>query len=487
MTAYQPLGHRLMKNFLITICLVAVFVEISGLLWSGPSEKPSETFQHLSQPPEVQLESPLQNGYFLLLGMAAEASADPIQSGYEIWLEAEAHKGHRHFDLEKYRRGALRVSGDPATILPEWSSPDPVAALVQADSSLQRTLERHATLVKRYERWLGMAFEDWGYGHPGSPRATELLVAHRLYIAGGLAQQTKLGLQRLFQDTTAWRRVLVEAKTLPMKLIALAMVDDNVGLMSRALAAPAPEKSLLAVARLMGHALSAEESTLRWPIQNEFTLGLAHRRDRLSNDRNLFLEDAAQTRKTIAVLAGLSESALDQVSHPPAKTLLGMSVESQRTWEAYATYYEAVIKASETTHAPLPHWADMNRASQTLIESALSATDFEPSWEPMTQRILEADARVRLVGLQLLVRQFAPNDRIGERISLAGPEYFDPFSGLPMLWSAAQQRLYSVGKDGLDDGADPTFDLVAPVSFTSKAGSASDDSTPAPPPARRQG
>lgn len=476
-----------MKNFLITICLVAVFVEVSGLLWSGSSEKPSETFQRLSQPPEVQIESPLQNGYFLLLGIATEASADPAQSGYEIWLEAEAHKGHRHFDLEKHMRGALRVSEDPTSILPEWSSPDPVTALAHADRSLPRALERHATLVKRYERWLGMAFEDWGYGHPGTPRATELLVAHRLYIAGGLGQQTKLGLQRLYQDTTAWRRVLVEAKTLPMKLIALTMVDDNVGLLSRALAAPAPDKSLLAVARLMGHALSGEESTLRWPIQNEFTLGLARRRDTLSNDRHLFVEDATQSRKTIAALAGLSEAALDEVAHPPAKTLLGMSVESQRTWEAYATYYEAVIKASETTHAPVPHWSDMNRSSQTLMESALSAPDFEPLWEPITQRLLEADARLRLAGLQVLVRQFSPTDRIGERLSLAGPEYFDPFSGLPMLWSATQERLYSVGKDGLDDGGDPTFDLVAPVSFTSTAGGSSGDSTGAPPAARRHG
>jgi hypothetical protein len=41
--------------------------------------------------------------------------------------------------------------------------------------------------------------------------------------------------------------------------------------------------------------------------------------------------------------------------------------------------------------------------------------------------------------------------------------YFDPFTGFPMLWSPTQKRLYSVGKDGLDDGGDPTFDISVPL------------------------
>jgi hypothetical protein len=32
-----------------------------------------------------------------------------------------------------------------------------------------------------------------------------------------------------------------------------------------------------------------------------------------------------------------------------------------------------------------------------------------------------------------------------------------------MLWSPTQQKLYSVGKDRLDDGGDPTFDISVPA------------------------
>lgn len=453
-----------MKNLLITLCLLAVFVEVSGLFWSGRRDAPGEAFLRLSQPPDTRVDSPLSNGYFLLLGMASDASTDPVQAGYEIWLEAETHKGHRFFDLQKNGRGALRVSLTPSQVVPEWTADDPVTALGRSDAAFRESIERYAVLTARYERWLDMTFEDWGFSHPGSPRATEVLVAHRLFVAGGFLQSPQSGFQRLYRDTVAWRRVLAEAKTLPIKLLALTVVDENIGVLSRALVHPSPDKHIFALARLMARGLSAEEETLRWPIQHEFALGLAKRADRLSVDHYVGVDDAEHTRHTLASFAGLHEEALDRVMHPPAKTILGMTLESQRSWDAYATFYDATIKASETVHSPMPRWSDVNRSSsRTLLESVFTSSDFEPSWEPITQRILETDARLRLTGLQVALRSFASKERIGEQISLAGPEFFDPFSGLPMLWNATQSRLYSVGKDGLDDGGDSTFDIVTTV------------------------
>ena len=52
---------------------------------------------------------------------------------------------------------------------------------------------------------------------------------------------------------------------------------------------------------------------------------------------------------------------------------------------------------------------------------------------------------------------------IPTRLAEVGSQYFDPFTGLPMLWSPTQQKLYSVGKDRLDDGGDPTFDISVPT------------------------
>jgi hypothetical protein len=36
-----------------------------------------------------------------------------------------------------------------------------------------------------------------------------------------------------------------------------------------------------------------------------------------------------------------------------------------------------------------------------------------------------------------------------------------------MLWSPTQQKLYSVGKDRLDDGGDPSFDISVPAVIAS--------------------
>ena len=456
-----------MKNLLVTICLLAVFVEVSGLLWSGKRDAPSETFQRLSQPPEVRIETPLSNGYFLLLGFAAEPSADPVQVGYEIWLEANAHRGHRVYNLEKNQRAALRVPLQPGEIVPQWTADNPIAALRRSDASFRGSMDRYAVLTARYERWLDMPFEDWGYGQAGSPRAKEVIVAHRLYVAGGFTTSSTVGFQRLYQDTVAWRRVLAEAKTVSLKLLALTIVDENVTLLSRALSEPSHDVRLLSTAQMMAHGFTTEEATLRWPVQHEFALGLARRQDAFSVDHFVGWHDADTTRKEIATLAGLRQDAIDRVAHPRPRKVFGMAVDSQRTWDAYATFYEATIKASEIVHAPLPRWSDISHAtSRSLFESVFTATDFEPSWEPITQRILEADAHVRLAGLQLALRETS-TDKVSERISLAGPEFFDPFSGLPMLWSPAQHRLYSVGKDGLDDGGDPTFDVVVPLVLSS--------------------
>jgi hypothetical protein len=34
-----------------------------------------------------------------------------------------------------------------------------------------------------------------------------------------------------------------------------------------------------------------------------------------------------------------------------------------------------------------------------------------------------------------------------------------------MLWSATREKIYSVGKDGLDDGGESSFDISVPVRF----------------------
>ena len=73
---------------------------------------------------------------------------------------------------------------------------------------------------------------------------------------------------------------------------------------------------------------------------------------------------------------------------------------------------------------------------------------------------LDPEERSRL---QIQLRHPSPQTAVPTRLAQVGSQYFDPFTGLPMLWSPTQQKLYSVGKDRLDDGGDPTFDISVPA------------------------
>ena len=64
-----------MRNLIITIAIIAIFLEISGLIWSTKGDRPSETYIRLTQAPEKHIQTALQNGYFMMVGFAM-----PIQT-----------------------------------------------------------------------------------------------------------------------------------------------------------------------------------------------------------------------------------------------------------------------------------------------------------------------------------------------------------------------------------------------------------------------
>ncbi|MEK7269123.1 MAG: hypothetical protein AAB093_06955, partial [Nitrospirota bacterium] len=64
---------------------------------------------------------------------------------------------------------------------------------------------------------------------------------------------------------------------------------------------------------------------------------------------------------------------------------------------------------------------------------------------------------------QAKLRRPPLNQEIPTRLAEAGPSLYDPFTGIPMLWSPTQGKLYSVGKDRLDDGGDSTLDISVSI------------------------
>lgn len=451
-----------MRNLIIGLCLAGLFLEVSGLIWSSKKDKPSDAFLKLIEPPTRSIDNPLENGYFLLLGFAASTNSDPVQTGYDIWLESQSHPDQPEFNFDRVGRSELRIPVPVDQVLPEWTAPNPLDEFQRRDALYRTSIARYSTLLKRYERWLRMGFEDWGYAHNGVPRVDELLGTHRLYIAEGFAQHVRTGVDRLATDLARWRTVLRDARTLPMKVLAQVMIEDDVQLLSRVAIQPTVDRAILSHGLHLLQPLTTSEYSLRWPIQNQFVLGLARSR---SPDSNLVPQSSTESpsRKALARAAHLQPDTFRAIEHPRSHNLFGISSTSQRTWDTYAAFYDATIKAADSVHSPLPTLQDVARSSHmTVIERIANPLDGEPNWEPFSQRLVETDARLRLAALQILLRKPSAVP-LPTRLAEVGSMYFDPFTGFPMLWSPTQQKLYSVGKDGLDDGGDPTFDISVPL------------------------
>lgn len=467
-----------MKNVIIGIAIAAVFLEVSGLIWSSKSDTPSEAFVQLSQPPERRLSNPLDNGYFLLVGFPAAPSADPVHIGYDIWLESNSKPTERFFNYDKAGRTDLRLPVSADEAFAAWHAADPLAAFQEPDSLFRTGIDRYAVLLKRYERWLGMPFEDWGFAHRGTPRFEELLLIHRLYVAAGFVRESALGTERLKRDLSAWRAVLREARTLSMKVMAQLMIEDDVRFLSRLLEHPTVDRNLIVSLTPAVQPLTATEYSLNWSIRNQFVLGLT--RDQTVELDGVLSDNRPDERQVwLAKAAQLHPEAFQRIEHPHRAKLMGVALHTQSTWDTYAAYYEATIKAAESVHSPLPKLHDIAReSSRTAIDAVLNPLQFEPDWEPFSQRLVETDARLRLVSLQILLRKPGTTASVPNRLAELGPSYFDPFSGLPMLWSPTQQKIYSVGKDGLDDGGDASFDISAPVVLGAVSAAPRPDTSP---------
>lgn len=452
-----------MKHLIISIIVIWAFFQISSLIWSSKGQPPSATFTRLLEPPQYRLTNPYQNGYYYLLGFAADASLDPAKVGHEMWLETTAAPGAGEFNYDKPGRSELQIQLPLDEVLPSWNSENPVREFRNMKARLQTLTGREHTLLARYERWLAMPFEDMGFGHQGTPRFVEIFLGHRFYIAGGFSRQTALGMQRLKIDIHTWRSVLRDATTIATKVMAQIVITDDLRLLSTLLSQSAVNKTVLAMTANIAPPLTAAESSLRWPLQHQFTLCVHDdRTGELTSERQT--EPLNTQEQWLANIARLPEQAFRQIAHPLGRSFLGISFRTRETWETYATYYDALTHAAETGKSALPKLHDITGITrQGIVESLVSPNLFEPDWDPFHYQLRETDARLRLASLQVVLRRPSAETTVPNRLAQVGSSYYDPFSGLPMLWSPTQRKIYSVGKDRYDDGGDASFDISVPA------------------------
>lgn len=374
-----------MKHLIIGVLILWAFFQLSSLIWSSKGQPASPTLTRLLEVPQPRLVAPYENGYFYLLGFASAASSDPAQVGHEMWLETNAAPGTSEFNYDKPGRANLQIQLPAERIFPSWNSENPVSEFRNMNARLRTLTGRNLTLFTRYERWLSMPFEDLGFAHRGPPRFAEMFLAHRLYVADGFSRQTALGMHRITQDIRIWRNVLREATTIATKVMAQSVITDDLHLLSTLLSQPTVDKQVLAMTPDIAPPLTAAESSLRWPLQHQFTLGVhADHAAEFADEQPA--ESLLTPQQWLASAARLPEQAFRGIAHRHGRSLIGIPLQTRETWEMYATYYDAIIRATEAGQTTLPKLHELSGAThQDMAESLVNPTPFEPDWAPFTR------------------------------------------------------------------------------------------------------
>ncbi|HSL05577.1 MAG TPA: hypothetical protein VK901_18790, partial [Nitrospiraceae bacterium] len=409
-----------MKHLIIGIAILWVFLVLSSLIWTSKGQPSGATFTRLLEQPQHRLVAPYENGYFYLLGFAAAASLDPAKVGHEIWLETTADPDASNFNYDKSGRSELRIQLPMEQILPSWSSENPASEFRSIRAQLQTITGRDRTVLTRYERWLAMPFEDMGFGHQAIPRFVEIFVGHRLYVADGFSRQTALGMQRLKTDLHTWRNILRDATTITTKVMAQIVITDDLRLLSTLLSQPAINQTVLAMIPDMASPLTSAESSLRWPLQHQFTLGV-HGKSTDERATEGQTESLNAHQQWLTSTAHLPKQAFRQITHPHGRSFLGIQLQSRETWETYALYYDAMIHATESRQSTLPTLHELEGTSRRgILESLVSPDPFEPDWGPFHYQLRETDARLRLASLQIVLRRPSAQTTVPNRLAQIG-------------------------------------------------------------------
>jgi tetratricopeptide repeat protein len=429
------------------VALVTVGIGAVVLAWMVMETPPSPVYHDLTISPPLALTDSRKNGYFLLLGFDASGEQDPLQAGYNRKVEATDLQAASACMLGDDGKGSTGAAANGVHGV--FTSADPVAQLKPQATAIRSWVAQESLALRRYQQWLGMPFEDVGYGQILSPNCAHILLAHRLYLAEGFTQDLSTGLGRLETDMGSWRAVMGQSKTLMVKMLAATAVQDDAAIASGLLTRQDLDGTAIGRLGKVVRPFDQVELSLRWPMQSHLLWATKAVTTSLRNDK-------ANERPLYAALAA------------------AMPLPVQRRSNAYADYYEAASKAvAEGRYTNLPNLSSFIR---TPADSALDyvANPIEhiigiealPSWDPYVGRMVETDARLRLASLQVWLRQGAQDGNVVTRLAKAGQAHYDPFTGLPMLVNQQKGVMYSVGKDGKDQEGDPLRDVVAAIPKT---------------------
>ncbi|HBR50849.1 MAG TPA: hypothetical protein DEA71_12260 [Nitrospira sp.] len=433
---------------LIGVC-VALGLGALALTWMLMDEPPSPTFQSFTTTPQQTIFGASKNAYTLLMGIDAPVGQDPLHAE----AERQSVSGDRTTALGCFGtpgpEGSDRSSASAGTIRGWVRGSDPIGQFKSHQETIQGWGSRHQVTLERYRQWQKLPFEDWGYGQPVGPPCGAMVFAHQLHVADGFAQGTEVAVDRLETDMETWRVVLSQARTLPVKMLALQAINDDIALASGLLVRSDFETKHLGRITKVVRPLDQAELSLRWPMQSE-------------------LVSAGKTYESQVKAARAEGQAIS------AMVVSALPLPKQRRLNDYAKYYEASYQATGEKHYDsLPKWKDYMRFPATGVMDYLTnpienvvGVDPLPAWDVYNGLVVDTDAHLRLASLQAWLRRGSSEGDLPNKIAKAGQNFYDPYTGLPMLVNQKKGLLYSVGHDGKDQDADPQVDVVVEIPAT---------------------
>ena len=346
--------------------------------------------------------------------------------------------------------GKGMTTGASANAVHGWfTSADPVAQLKPQAASIRSWVAQESLALKRYKQWLAMPFEDVGYGKILSPNCAHILLAHRLYLAEGFAQDLSTGLGRLETDMGSWRAALGQSKTLMMKMLAVTAVQDDAAIASGLLTRQELDGTAIGRLGKIVRPFDQVELSLRWPMQSHLLWATKAVTTSLKNDKT-------NDRPLHVALAA------------------AMPLPVQRRSNAYADYYEAASKAvAEGRYTNLP------KPSSFIRTPAVSVVDYVanpienivgieplPSWDPYVGRY-GGDRCPASSGKPAGLDQTRGED--GNVVHAPRKGRTGPLRSLyrsSHVGQSAEGVMYSVGQDGKDQEGDPLHDVIATIPKT---------------------
>jgi hypothetical protein len=451
-------------------CLVVL---VFCFLWIATDDKPNQAYLELSKPAARTLDA-TNNGYFLLLGFGAPTEEDPLLAGHQMWQAFQAQRQDHNdwrFDYDTKRRSTRRFSKE-LHALGEWlDNPHPVTEFLKERTMLQAWTDEYAVLMRRYEKFLSMPFEEWADYHPLHPYPdfSYPVTAHRLYIAAGFADGIRTGMDRLEKDLSAWRNILANAATLLTKKIAARLVSEDVRIIQdlQTLDPGAPQKA--GRFNNLLKPLTPAERSLRWPFQTEFLTWAALWRYLASSEKEIDKTEASRLWNMMKALA--KENPETHVNPERLRSaIIIVPFQIQRTLNTLARYYEASIGATDTYANFLPKAASYGMTPPknyydflfNPIGKILLGAHGDPRWGIFLKEVQKADALLRLSSLRRLLETTSPqgDEQLSKVVLEKGESYYDPYTNKPMLWNQKKRMLYSVGQNNQDDDGDGTLDIV---------------------------